>query len=124
MRKSRIKAVAEKLYVEIYEEEFGGKDRGRFIIDREQLKRLLGVKRLHDSTLLKLTDACLEEKLVLIDMDDKIGFAEATYVEKWRKLPERLAKDHSLELDAEFDDDDDDDEEFEDADDDKEDDEE
>jgi len=105
---AKIEEVAELLYIQVYEAEFGGKTRGRFIVDRGHLKDLLGVKRLHNSTLLRLTDACLEEGLVLIDMDDRIGFAESRYVEKWRKVPDRLVTQYVSELNDDDDDDDDD----------------
>lgn len=106
---NRITAVAKLLAKEIYEAEFAGKERGRFIVDRFQLKGLLGVPRLHDTTLARLSNACLMEGLVLIDLDDRIGFAEATYVEKWRKLPDRLFTEYVNELDIDEDTDDEDD---------------
>jgi hypothetical protein len=103
----RIPVVAELLAREIYNAEFAGKERGRFIVDRQQLKGLLGVPRLRDTALSALTDECLDWGLVLIDMDDKIGFAEASYVEKWRKLPDRLLTEYVSELDADEDDEED-----------------
>jgi hypothetical protein len=106
----RIEAVAQLLAKEIYNAEFAGKERGRFIVDRQQLKGLLGTPRLRDTALSALTDECLDWGLVLIDMDDKIGFAEAAYVEKWRKLPDRLFAEYVSELDADEDDDDEEDE--------------
>lgn len=105
---NRIAAVARLLAKEIYEAEFAGKERGRFIVDRHQLKGLLGEPRLHDVTLARLSNACLKRGLVLIDLDDKIGFAEAAYVEKWRKLPDRLFSEYVNELAADDEDEDDD----------------
>ena len=94
----RIEEVARLLYIQAYEAEFGGKSRGKFLVDREQLKALLNVKRLHPPTLMRLADECLERGLVLIDMDDKIGFAEVDYVENWRKLPTRLLNEYVSEM--------------------------
>jgi len=111
----RIEEAARLLYYQIYEGEFGGKGRGKFMLDREQLKQLLKLKRLHPPTLMRFADACLEVGLVLIDMDDKIGFAEVRYVENWRKLPGRLLEEYVLSMysddgeDAEDEDEDDDD---------------
>jgi hypothetical protein len=90
----RIEAVAKLLYYEAYEADFGGKTRGKFLVDREQLKQLLDLKRLHPPTLMKFADECLEWGIVLTDMDEKIGFAEVRYVENWRKLPSRLIEEY------------------------------
>ncbi len=99
MDDKRVTALAEMLYLEIYEAEFGGKARGRFQLTRQDLKKLLGIKRLHASTMQSLIDACLKTGLVVIDMDDTIAFAEEAYVSKWRKIPSRLIDDYTAELD-------------------------
>ena len=83
----RIEAVAFWLYQHAYESTFGGKTRGKFQITRKGVKDLLGLKRLHPSTVRKLTDACLVQGLVVIDVDDSFAFAETEFVSKWRKLP-------------------------------------
>lgn len=83
----RIEAVAKWLYENAYESTFGGKSRGKFQITRKGVKDLLGLKRLHPSTVRKLTDACLVQGLVVIDVDDSFAFAETEFVSKWRKLP-------------------------------------
>lgn len=97
----RIATVAHLLYIEVYEQEFGGKTRGRFQVSRDDMKGLLGVQRLHQSTIQRLIDACLEVGLVVIDMDDTFAFAETNYVQKWRKLPSRLAQEHVSSLEKE-----------------------
>lgn len=102
----RIDALAAKLFLEVYEAEFGGKARGRFQLARQDLKKLLDIKRLHQSTMQKLIDACLKTGLVVIDMDDTIAFAEETYVSKWRKVPSRLVEDYTAEITAEIEGDD------------------
>lgn len=118
----KIEDVAHLLYIQVYEAEFGGKSRGKFLVDREQLKALLDVKRLHPPTLMKLADECLERGLVLIDMDDKIGFAEVDYVENWRKLPTRLLNEYVSDMHSEdAEDDEESEDEKEDGDDDEED---
>ena len=102
----RIETLAIKLFLDVYEAEFGGKARGRFQLTRQDLKKLLGVKRLHPSTMQKLVDACLMSGLVVIDMDDTIAFAEERYVSKWRRVPSRLIEDYTAEIQAEMDGDD------------------
>lgn len=86
----RIEEVAHILNVEIYEESFGGKQRGRFLIDREQMRDLLGTSKLFESTLAKLYVACLDEGIVMIDLDGVFAFVEANLVAKYRKAPVRI----------------------------------
>ena len=105
----RIKEVAEILS-RAYEAEFGGKRRGRFQIYRQDLKKLLGVQRLHDSTVQRLIEACFEKGLVVIDLDDTFAVAELDLIRRWRKLPDRLVEEYVDSLDDDLDDDDDDDE--------------
>jgi hypothetical protein len=95
----RINEVAQCLWGEIYEEEFGGKPRG--------------VQRLHFSTVRQLTDACLKLGLVVIDLDSYFAMVELRFLEKWRRVPKRLIKDHTQELDA-FEGEDEDEEDLED----------
>lgn len=90
--------VAGTLYTDAYEASYGGKDRGRFIVTREDLKKLLGVSRLHPTKIQELTDACLTLGLVLIDMDHVFAFAELQFIDKWRKLPSRLVSEYADEL--------------------------
>jgi len=86
----KIQEVAECLNRNIYEEGFGGKDRGRFLIDRKQVRDLLGTSKLHDSTLTKLYAACLDEGIIMIDLDEVFAFIEAKMVRKYRKAPVRI----------------------------------
>lgn len=86
----RIDEVARIMNVEIYEENFGGKARGRFLIDRKQMRDLLGTSKLHDSTIAKLYLACLDQDIVMIDLDEVFAFIEAKLVRKYRKAPVRV----------------------------------
>lgn len=104
MTNERIEKVASALYIKAYESEFGGKNRGRFLVSREDIKTLIGAKRLHSSTVQRMIDACLELGLVVIDMDDSFAFAEKAYVDKFRKLPTRLVTEFANEIDQEEDD--------------------
>lgn len=89
---ARIDQVAHDLYVEIYETQFGGKSRGRFLIDREQMRDLLGTSKLHETTLAKLYVACLDIDLIMIDLDGVFAFIEAGLVRKYRKVPVRVTQ--------------------------------
>ncbi len=103
--RERIDDVAQCLWAEIYEDEFGGKPRGKFHLSRDDLKKLLGVQRLHSSTLRQLTDACLDLGLVVIDLDSYFAMVELRFIEKWRQVPKRIIKEQAQELDAYGDDD-------------------
>lgn len=98
MADNRVEQVAQLLYNQAYEASFGGKSRGRFQVSRDDIKRLLGVSRLHPSKIQQLSDACLATNLVFIDMDGTYAFAETKFVDKWRKLPSRLVLEYASEL--------------------------
>lgn len=93
-----VEEVADLLYGEAYEAEFGGKKRGRFLVDRFDLKSMLGVARLHPEAVQQLADACLDRGLVVIDCDDMYAFVELEFLTKWRKLPTRLVEAYTDKL--------------------------
>lgn len=86
----RLDKVAHLLWAEVYEEKFRGKDRGRFVLTREQLKAALGVERLHATTIAALQDAALRLGLVIIDLDDVFPCIENKVVRKYRRPPNEL----------------------------------
>jgi len=86
----RLREVAEKLYLEVYEEAFRGKDRGRFCLTRSQLKNALGVQRLHASTIQRLQDIALEKGLVIIDLDDLFPCVEVRIIRRYRRPPAEI----------------------------------
>ncbi|MEQ0583841.1 hypothetical protein PANTOEA_19740 [Pantoea dispersa] len=94
----RIEEVADLLYRKIYETPFGGKARGRFIIDREQMRELLGTSMLREVTLDKLYIACLDTDLIMINLDGVFAFIEADLVRKYRKAPVRVTKEFQCEI--------------------------
>lgn len=99
----RIEIAASKLYLDIYESKFGGKNRGRFLVNRSDLKELLDVSILTSSIIEKLAEECLSRGLVLINMDDVFGFMESDMVFNWRKAPSRIIEENKNEIDSEFD---------------------
>ena len=82
-----IESVARRLKADLYEAEFRGKDRGRFCLSRMQLRRALGVERLHMNDILRLQDAALKLGLVIIDLDDLFPCVEAGIVRGYRRPP-------------------------------------
>lgn len=83
----RLGKVAHMLWAEVYEMKFRGKDRGRFVLTREQVKAALGVERLHASTIQALQDAALSRGLVIVDLDDVFPCIETGVIRQYRRPP-------------------------------------
>ena len=79
----------------LYDRSFGGKERGRFVLTREQVGQILGVKKLHEVTLSELqTDALNEADLVVSELSDQLyGIIDATVAARWRRLPKKNLSD-------------------------------
>jgi hypothetical protein len=89
-----IQEVARKLWKDVYEEPFRGKDRGRFCLTREQLKSALGTSRLHATTSERLQDTALSLGLVVIDLDDLFPCIEVRILRKYRRPPREVFLKH------------------------------
>ena len=83
------KDVAQQLS-EIYESEFGGKDRGRFKISRSNLRRLAGRKRLEDTTVSRIADAALDIGYIVIDLEDYFSVIEEAVMLSYRLVPKSV----------------------------------
>lgn len=83
----KIREVARKLWRELYEEPFRGKDRGRFCLTREQLRTALDTSRLHASTIERLQDEALTLGLIIIDLDDVFPCIEVRVARRYRRPP-------------------------------------
>ena len=81
-------AVAERL-VELYEQNFGGKERGRFRISMKHMKLLTGRKRIPLRTIRKIREELFEEGYVLIDLEMYfVVLAERTF-RSYRRVNDR-----------------------------------
>lgn len=60
--------VAERL-AELYDWQFGGKERGRFRISTKHMQALTGRRRLPDRTVQRISEELFELGFVLIDLD-------------------------------------------------------
>ena len=78
------------LLAQLYEEEFGGKERGRFKIARSSLRRLTGNKRLRDSAISDIADAALDAGYVLIDLGDYFAVVEEAVMLNYRPVPKSV----------------------------------
>jgi len=81
----KIREVAGKLWTDVYEESFRGKDRGRFCLTRGQLKSALCTNRLHATTIERLQDEALALGLVIVDLDDLFPCVEVRVIRKYRR---------------------------------------
>ena len=67
--RSTVEHVAQKL-AGLYENPFGGKDRGKYRLSARHLRQLCGRRRLYADDLAQLSRALIEEGFVLIDLDN------------------------------------------------------
>lgn len=74
----------------IYEQEFGGKERGRFKITRSGLRRLTGSKRLNDNALNDIADAAFDAGYVLVDLGDHFAVVEVAVMLSYRPVPKSV----------------------------------
>lgn len=73
---------------EIYESAFAGKNRGRYLLSRDQMAELLDVANAHDTTIIKLGEHVLEEYdlCVIQRHHNRFGVVSARKVGAWRKV--------------------------------------
>ncbi len=83
----KIHEVARTLWMDVYEDEFRGKERGRFCLTRRQLMDALGTTRLHASAIQRLQDEALGLGLVIIDLDDLFPCVEVRVARRYRRPP-------------------------------------
>jgi hypothetical protein len=76
----------------IYEETFGGKDRGRYKITRPNLRKLCGLSRLEETTIKRIVDAALEEGFVLIEVGDYFCMVEESVMLNYRPVPKNVGR--------------------------------
>lgn len=72
--------------VSLYEEEFGGKPRGRFRISRKALYQLASCRRLYPETCLILQRRLYERGYILIDLDSFFVVLSARVFETYRRV--------------------------------------
>lgn len=90
----QVEEVAEKLQA-IYETEFGGKPRGRYIISRQQLRELSRRARLEIEIINGITREAYELNLVVTDLGDDFSVVEADVMRSYRKVPSRVISGHN-----------------------------
>lgn len=114
---------------DIYETAFGGKERGRFRISRNNLKLLADRKVIKQSFVDELKEEAWEYELVVVDLEDGFVVIDVNLLDSYRFAPKNVVKEIVEEFDEEYGDEDEyeedeDDEDDDDYDDDEEDDDE
>ena len=79
---------------QIYEEGFGGKERGRYRISRSNLRTLSGRKRLEDSIIDSVIDSTYEKGLVVTDLGDEFSVIHEGVMHNYRRVSRKLVSQH------------------------------
>jgi hypothetical protein len=79
-----------KSIAKIYEEAFGGKDRGRYKISRRNLRLLSGRKRLEDTTTAKIMDTLYNLGFIMVDLGDDFAVVEEGVMLNYRPVPKAV----------------------------------
>ena len=79
-----------KLLERIYRLEFGSKEKGRYIVKREDLRHLAGRSKLEQSIIDKIAYECFDLGLYFLDLEDSFGLVRIGLVKRWRKVPSRV----------------------------------
>lgn len=82
---SKIEAVASRLS-DMFDEEFGGKQWGRYRISEKLMRHLVGRKRLYPEIIQQLQQALFERGFVLIDMDSFFVVIGAKTLASYRRV--------------------------------------
>ena len=81
-------AVATNKLAALYNEQFGGKPKGRYRIAVKLVCKLAGRRRLYEDDVVKLTRAMLERGYVLIDMNSFFVIMSANTFVNYRRANE------------------------------------
>ena len=82
--------VAADRLAQLYDEQFGGKERGRYRISAKLLRALADRRRLYEDDIRKLARALFERGYVLIDMDSFYVVMSSNSFVNYRRSPEGL----------------------------------
>lgn len=86
-----------KILKELYSEKFSGKKRQRFLISKENLRKIYPIGRIEEGRFYNLQNEALEFGLYIFELghisDDKmIGVIKSQTVDRWRTVPLKIAK--------------------------------
>lgn len=75
---------------DIYEETFGGKERGRYRLTHSQFRKLSGRKRLEEGVTNRIINAALEAGFIIIDLGDYFCIVEESVMLNYRPVPKSI----------------------------------
>ncbi len=82
--------VAAKL-CDLFYDEFGGKQRGRFQLSRDELKAIAGVQRMNETRLKYIyTDLMNDHSILMIEIGSDYFFVELNKVTSWRSISKKM----------------------------------
>lgn len=84
----KIGKVVDVLWNGLYEEPFGGADRGKFKMNRSNTKELLKVCNLHSVRISKMAEKAGRVGLTVIEHGDYFYFIDSAVMRKWREVDE------------------------------------
>ena len=87
---------------DIYETAFGGKERGRFRISRNNLKILADRKVIKQSFVDELKEEAWEYELVVVDLEDGFVVIDVNLLDSYRFAPKNVVKEIVEEFDEEY----------------------
>lgn len=86
----KIGKVVDVLWNSLYEEPFGGAERGKFKMNRSNTKALLDVCNLHSVRTAALSEKAARAGMVVIEHGEYFYFLDAAVMRKWREADEEV----------------------------------
>jgi hypothetical protein len=101
------------ILLEIYNSEFGGKERQRFLISWADIRTIYGFGKLTGSRFEKLDEASLQKGLYILDLGEgetghMVAVVKIRTVDRWRRVTKRTIDQYRLPPDNEAEGEDDD----------------
>jgi hypothetical protein len=92
------------ILLELYADNFGGKEGQRFLISWEGIRSIYGFEKLFYSRLNQLEEAAVKKRLCLWDLGvgvngHFIAVIKARTVDRWRRVPKRIIESYKIDPD-------------------------
>jgi hypothetical protein len=92
----------------IYAEEFGGKERQRFLISWADIRAIYGFGKLFESRFYALAEAGIKRRLYLLDLGEGesgrlVAVVKMRTVDRWRRVPKKVIDQYRLSPDDDAD---------------------
>ena len=104
MSQERLDQIATTLWADIYETDFGGRDRGAFCISRRQLADRLGGQDLDPIATLSLKAAAAETGLIMVELGNGFACVELRALDALRRVPNSVLREAFAARDDDLDD--------------------